>query len=312
MFRLSQPDDVAGQIRSIACAQNSKAIADLDSEVLSQASKIHQVRKRCKKLRGLIRLARPTLVESYQTENDWYRETAQPLSDLRDAKTMQDTYDSVMDAFADQVKRDEFGMIRRRLTIRRKKLVDENNVDELLHLTSERFVEARRRVESWQFDEKGFAAVKGGFKKTYSRAVRALKKARSEPSAENFHAFRKRVKYHSFHCWLLRDLWRGPMRERTDEADRLGELLGDDHDLNVLSNCIDASPDEFGAKKNLKAFRLLLAQRSLELRKQGLQLGSRLFAESPSAIADRFETYWDVWKHDKQQHGSQDRDEPAD
>ncbi len=300
MFRLSQPDDVVGQIRRIAYEQNSKAIAELDSEVVSQASKIHQVRKRCKKLRGLIRLARPALGETYQTEDDWYRETAQPLSDLRDAKTMQDTYDSVMNAFADQVKRDAFGTIRRRLTIRRKKLVDENNFDELLNLTSERFAEARRRVESWQFDEKGFAAVKGGFRKAYSRAVKALKQASSEPSAERFHEFRKWVKYHRFHCLLLRDLWRKSMRERTDEAERLGELLGDDHDLIVLSHYIDASPDEFGSKKNVKAFRSLLGQRSRQLRKQSIQLGLRLFAESPSAIADRFEAYWYVWKHDPQ------------
>jgi len=300
MFRLSQPNDVARQIRRIACEQISNAIAELDSKVVSQASKIHQVRKRCKKLRGLIRLVRPALGESYQTENDWYRDTAQPLSGLRDAKTMQETYDLVMDAFDDQAKRDAFKTIGARLTIRCKELVDENNGDELLNLTTERFAEAHRRVESWQLAEKGFAAVKGGFEKTYSQAYETLKQASSKPSAERFHEFRKRVKHHYFHCLLLRDLWRKPIRERTYEAECLGEQLGDDHDLIVLSQHIDASPDEFGSKKNVKAFRSLLLQRSRKLRKQSIQLGLRLFAESPSAIVNRFETYWYVWKHDPQ------------
>lgn len=300
MFRLSQPNDVAGQIRRIACEQNSKAIAELDDEAVSQANKIHQVRKRCKKLRGLIRLVRPAIGESYQTENDWYRDTARPLSGLRDAKTMQNTYDSVMDAFGDEVKRDSFKTIRDRLTIRCKELVDENNGDELLSFTSERFVDANRRVKSWQFDEKGFGAIKGGFEKTYSQTIKALKEASSQPSAERFHEFRKRVKHHYFHCLLLRELWRKPMRERTSEAERLGELLGDDHDLIVLSQYIDASPEDFGSKKNVKAFRSLLLERSRKLRKQSIQLGLRLFAESPSAIVDRFETYWYVWKQNPQ------------
>ena len=298
MFRLSKPDDVAGQIRRIAREQNSKAIAELGSEDVSQASKIHQLRKRCKKLRGLIRLVRPAIGDSYQTENDWYRDTGQPLSDLRDAGTIQDTYDSVVDAFADRVERETFETIRRQLIIQCKNLVDEHNTEELLNLTSQRFAEAYRRVKSWQFDGKGFAAIEGGFKETYSLAVTALKQACRKPSTERFHEFRKRVKYHSFHCLLLRDLWRKPMRERAEEAERLGELLGDDHDLIALSEYIDKSPDEFGSKKNLRVFRSLLVRQSRRLRKQSIQLGLRLFAESPSAIADRFETYWDVWKHD--------------
>ena len=296
MFRLTQPNDVAAQIRHIACEQNSKAIAELDDESVSQARKVHQVRKRCKKLRGLIRLVRPALGKMYQTENDWFRDTAQPLSGLRDAKTMRDTYDSVTDTFKDQVKRESFKTIRRRLTIRCKKLVEANNGDELLNLTRERFAEAQRRVQSWQFGETGFAALKGGFRKSYSQAVTALEQAISHPTAEQFHEFRKRVKSHQFHCLLLRDLSRKPMRERIDEAERLCELLGDDHDLIVLSDSIDASPDEFGSKKNVGAFRSLLGQRSRQLRKQIEKLGFRLFSKSPSAIVDQLSLGVDAGK----------------
>ena len=59
-FQKSDPSLSAG-VRRIARGQVEEAIAELDDPALEAGDAIHQVRKRCKKLRGLVRLVRPGL-----------------------------------------------------------------------------------------------------------------------------------------------------------------------------------------------------------------------------------------------------------
>jgi hypothetical protein len=49
------------------------------------------------------------------------------------------------------------------------------------------------------------------------------------------HEWRKRAKDLWYHHRLLKDAWPGPVKAFADEADQLGKLLGDDHDLATLS-----------------------------------------------------------------------------
>jgi hypothetical protein len=48
---------------------------------------VHQVRKLCKKLRGLIRLVRPEF-DNFQKEDEFFRDAARELSYVRDAQSI--------------------------------------------------------------------------------------------------------------------------------------------------------------------------------------------------------------------------------
>jgi CHAD domain-containing protein len=54
------------------------------------------------------------------------------------------------------------------------------------------------------------------------------------PTVENFHEWRKRVKYYRYQLKLLRDFWKPVMEALRREAVKLSDDLGDDHDLAVL------------------------------------------------------------------------------
>lgn len=59
-YALAQDDDtVEAGMRRIAAEQIERAIAEIDDTGLDRHETVHQVRKRCKKVRGLVRLVRP-------------------------------------------------------------------------------------------------------------------------------------------------------------------------------------------------------------------------------------------------------------
>ena len=67
----------------------------------------------------------------------------------------------------------------------------------------------------------------------YRRARRAFPQD-DESSAEEIHAWRKRVKIHMFQLRLLTPRWPGLLHALVDELDNLGEALGKHHDLAML------------------------------------------------------------------------------
>jgi inorganic triphosphatase YgiF len=59
-FRLRRKKTVQKSVRRIALEQIDKAIREVLDDNVNRHEAVHQVRKRCKKLRGLIRLVRPS------------------------------------------------------------------------------------------------------------------------------------------------------------------------------------------------------------------------------------------------------------
>lgn len=296
-FRIRGKESVEESVRRIACEQIDKAIGEIGDDLLDRHEAVHQVRKRCKKVRALIRLVRPQLGDTYDLENDWYRDSAGLLSYVRDAQSIIETHDKLVDRFDDQIDREAFSSIRRQLTARRRRVAeDEVGLDKRLEEFLARMHEARRRVAAWRLPDDGFAAVQGGLAKTYGRGRRAMKAAYGNPTGESFHEWRKRAKYHWYHMRLLRPVWKGPLKARRDETHLLADYLGDDHDLSILLETLLAAPSEFGGESTTEAAVGLIRQRQVELRTLARPLGQRLFAEKSRRFVRRMNRYWQAWQ----------------
>lgn len=295
-YHLKRSDrSVQDGIRRIAISQIGKAIAEIDDDELDIHETVHQVRKRCKKLRGLIRLVRPAF-DAYKRENADFRDAASKISHVRDAQALIETHDHLVQVYDNAIDRQAFKSIRRRLSDRKKRIAQEKGLEDTLSNFREMMVEARARAENWALDDGGFDAVGGGLTKTYKRGKKALTRVRGEPTAENLHACRKRVKYHRYHANLLRSLWPDLIEPHHDAADRLGELLGDHHNLSVFKATALKNPEAFGKTTDLEAFVGLMEQRQAALAAEALVLGRRLFADRPSALCHRWRNYWRVWQ----------------
>src|SRR5262245_36992637 len=171
--------------------------------------------------------------------------------------------------------------------------------------------QASGRVGKWKIAAKGFGAIEDGLILTYRRARRTMVAAYDDPTPANFHEWRKQAKYHSFHLTLLRGLWEPVMNSLSKESDDLADVLGDDHNLEVLHQTLLTSPKKFGKKRDIQVLLGVIDRRSAELRVDGNRIGTRIFVEKPNVFGQRFSAYWDVWRSEAKLPSKKLTEEPA-
>lgn len=111
-YRFEVGEALSLNSRRVANEQLSKAITELDDADLDVDEKVHQIRKRCKKLRALLRLIRPALGNTYSIENKRFRNVARKISYVRDVQVLVETFDDLSKHYADQMKESAFASIR--------------------------------------------------------------------------------------------------------------------------------------------------------------------------------------------------------
>jgi len=290
-YRIKRNESVQKAIRRIAGEQLKKGLDEIADPKLDRHQTVHQVRKRCKKLRGLVRLTRPAFGARYEDENAAFRDAARLLSDIRDAATSIKTYDTLLDGFADQINRSAFGPLRAQMT-RQLNEISNDRIDDRLQRVAESFEAAVGRLKHWKLDEGGFDAVAGGLSKTRRRAIKRLDHARNQPTTKALHELRKRVKYHWYHMRLLRNVWPAVNKVWAKQIDQLGNSLGDDHDLAVFLEQIESLPSDGINGTDKQVLHGLIEQQRQELQVRAFRSAALLFAEPNAAFIDRMQAYW--------------------
>ena len=295
-YSLKPNESVESGVRRIAQEQLKAALEELQSDELERHKAVHQVRTRCKKLRALVRLVRPVFAD-YELENAAFRDAAGSLSGVRDAESTIQAFDKLLKHYEEELENATFASVRAGLDQRRRKLIKEDvDLDERLEKVAHNLKAAHERAGDWSLQSKGFDAIEDGLIKTYRRGRDAMAAAYEDRTAENFHEWRKRAKYHGHHVRLVREVWKSLMKQRSKALKELTDLLGDDHDLAVLRQLLLEDPDTFGKCRTVQATIGLLDRRRLELQDQAESLGKRLYAGSPKKVGQRTRRYWKVWR----------------
>lgn len=294
-YRFESNLSVAENVRRTAREQYCMAVSELADEQLPRDQAVHQVRKHCKKLRGLLRLVRPVLGQTYDEENTFLRDLARSLGGTRDLDTATEAYDALMAAFSGRVDPPAFATIRERLAQLRATKTGPAPIAQKLHEVAGSLQAACLRVGDWQLSADGFAAIGNGFVRVYNRGRRAMRLAYAAPATEHFHNWRKFAKYHWYHLRLLQPLRPPVLNASRKQAQALGEVLGQEHDLAILSGMIADDPQAFGAADVLASFGVMVEKRRQQLRCRARQIGRRLYAEKPSELLRRMSDYFDAW-----------------
>ncbi|HZD53400.1 MAG TPA: CHAD domain-containing protein [Woeseiaceae bacterium] len=285
-YRIRKKELTGEAVRRIAQEQADAAIADAADADVENA--VHAVRMRCKKLRALVKLVHSSF-DGYEVENADYRETARLLSGSRDAAVRLAALEKVIgDASLDPR---ALRPIRERLEQERDDAVKRGgNAPQKLDQVKRRLLGARGRIACWRLNGEEFDALRGGLERTYRRCREQMAEC-SDPTPERLHGWRKRVKYHWYHCRLLRNVWRRPMTARCAEGRTLGELLGEGHDLVLMRGHLQPAQAP-GTRDLIDA----LTRRHAAPNRQAFALGRRLFSEDPEAFMARMESYWEGWR----------------
>lgn len=293
-FRIKLNKSAQANARRIAQEQVNASIGEIDDSNLPVKETVHQVRKRCKKVRGLLRLIRPSLGEKYSTENQWYRDIARSVAGLRDGSVALDTFELVSQKSNDQVTLSSYESIRQELLNLQGEIVEQTDIKQRLTHIKTQLLVGSERLLLWKIKPRGFAGFKEGFKAIYRQAVEAMRSAIDSPAGTEMHEWRKHVKYHWYHCRMLQNIWPAMMKTRRDQLKELSEYLGDANDASVLASLLDNHRDKVENEKDIDNFLSLLEKHHSALSRKAFRLGKKLFAENDKSITKRFGQYWKV------------------
>jgi CHAD domain-containing protein len=292
-YRLRAHERIADGIRRIAHGQLLHGRHDLTSAPPGDAgTAIHNTRKRLKRLRALVRLARGAIGErTYRRENAAYRDAGRGLAASRDAQVLLETLDALTQRAGDALPTHITAPLRMRLEQECEAALAEQHAAGL-SATCSALEDAFARTGDWTFEGEGFGALIPGLKKIYRRGRKRLRAARKDPSPEHLHEWRKRVKDLRHATEIVREAQPKVLKQTARRAHKLADLLGDGHDLHVLRDYVEAHPQCFeddAARETLVAF---IDRRASKLCAKALKRGRKLYKRSPKKFARAIERGW--------------------
>jgi CHAD domain-containing protein len=283
---LLEDKTVEDGFKRIALSQIDAALDESRDDQLDGEGKVHAVRTRCKKLRGLFRLVRPVF-KDYTDCNTIVRKAAGSLSHVRDAHVLVQTYDDLVQTDSSSDK------LRIRLVAEVGDGASEQSLNEALSGFADTMGAMRQSVTHWKIQKSGFDALAGGLSNNYGNARNELIRAVEKPTDEHFHETRKSAKYMMYHLNLLAKSAPEILKPQKELASRIGDSLGNHHNLALLKPFLSRQP-----KTSRRAFVLtLLERRQEELAGDAVRLGRQLLAEKPDAMEKRMRHYWRNWKN---------------
>jgi CHAD domain-containing protein len=292
-YTIQRAKPVSEEIKRIIDGKVEAGIEHIDGD-MDRHETVHEVRKRCKEVRAVARLVRPVL-PNYSDVNAHYRDAARRVSDIRDAHAAIETFDDRIRPAAEDdgtISEDTLRRTRETLIERRDDMVARQNLAQRLDNVRTDLVEGGKRVSGLPIATDGYDAVAGGLGKSYKRARNRMEEAYEDPDFERFHEWRKRIKYHRYHCRLLRSIWVGPMKARRSELKTLSDVIGYENDLAEFAMMMH-DEDLFDTDTR-DALDRIISNRRAALHRNGRPLGERLFAEKPDKLVARFGRYWEA------------------
>lgn len=282
-------DSLQDALRRIASEGVSRIITQLEPHAPLAPVAVHDIRKDIKKLRALLRLVRHGMAGQQSAENIILRDAGRLLAHQRDGAVRLATFDRLMGADPAPA----LAPLRDHLA--QAAANPPPPPPDLLPT----FTALRDRIDTWELHGTDRRILAEGLAETRSRARRAMQHARDDRGMEAMHDWRKRAKDHWYQARLLSPIWPEVMRPISAAADRLGEALGDHHDLGVLADTVAVLADTVAppeARADLLT-RATEAQQALE--STSFALGARLFAGNPEEMADLWLRWWKAWRAER-------------
>ncbi len=263
------------------------------SRSANPAELVHEARKAIKRMRALARLLRDELGErEFARVNDSLRSAGRRLGGSRDADvrlaTLRDLIERHPWALApsrdpsngtgpgrEGIRRLEEQLQRERLNNSRPSDIDEVLAD---------IAAMRDQLARWSLVDIDFETLSPGLRRIYHEGRHRLARCAGKHGhdEQDVHNWRKRVKSLYYALDMLGAKKAKGARRATRRADRLGDLLGSEHDLWMLCAYVEAHPEAFGADMAAKDELLKrIEQRRRRLRKHALSLGARLYKRKP-------------------------------
>ena len=216
----------------------------------------------------------------YARENRRFREAGLRLSKLRDAQVLGLALEELRKEARGRPLAAAIAQLEHSLAARRKQADGEG----FNAATLDASLKAGRRFEDWPLEKLVWRDVRRGLRRTYRQGREAFAGVRLHPTDAALHEWRKRVKNLFYQLTLLDRLTSNTGRRLARTLQDLGERLGDDHDLALLSSQARKTLPDGTGKESLLRF---LAARRLRLQRTALKLGGDCYRRRERGFARR-------------------------
>ena len=254
---------------------------------------VHESRKLMKKLRGLVRLTgKGTSADTRRAANRCWRDVARVLAPARESFVRMRTIETLRDRYGDLIEADAVTPVLLELDVAHQHLIAELAGSERLARAIDELASSREYLQRLAL-EPGRPA--SGIEGTYRASAKRLRTARVTEDEEDFHEWRKPVKYLWYQHIMIGDAWPEMLGAWTGELHRLSNLLGDEHDLADLEVALDSPTlvEAIRGKARRQIHKALLKERRA-LRRDAVRLGSLLHADRPRCFRARLQACLDI------------------
>jgi CHAD domain-containing protein len=305
-FRLGDLEALPAGLKRLTLNEMESAASGFFAGEDSFSDAVHEARRSTKRIRSVLRLIKSELGERiFNFEDRWMRDTARLVSPVRDTAAHVESMDLLDRIYGHLLADGALEETRYRLDSQRRRVETRVMEDpEIVVSVVENLEKAHGRYSNWPVDDSArsiygvgirdeFAAIGPGLTETYGNGRSQMVDAYLHVDPARFHEWRKSVKYLRHQMELLTPLWPEVVVGMAITLERVGELLGQDHDLAMLierlESDINLCPDP--VERSLIA--ALANQRRADLQTAARILGRRVFAEEPESLTGRFDAYWE-------------------
>jgi CHAD domain-containing protein len=292
-YRLDPAVPMSEALRRVAFAELEIAHGALSTPP-ERHSGVHSARKCLKRLRSLLLLARPGMPEpAFANLTERLATIARGLAPARDAHALIDAVDKLQ---RETGVGPGLGPIQSlRAWLEKRRHAAEQNLERSAASDAMRaLLELRPAFASLAVYPDDFRSLAKGLRLCYRETRKSFQRGFATDRDEDLHEWRKGVQHHWRQMQLLAPCFPSELTARAEAARTLSQILGDDHDISLLSRLISTPTMTFGSPEETAAFLKRCRRRHKALRKEGSTQGELLFAEWARPFAERIAAYWSI------------------
>lgn len=283
-FRFQRGEPLADAFRRVATEEVRRAREGLASKDAERGKAIHNARRGFKRMRALLRLAKPGLGSAFEAENHRWRDAGRLLAPSRDAAVLLDSFDGCARRFGRSLDDRDRQRLREGLEGELAADLDGKRIRSAVRTTLAVLDRAEGELAQVAWPA-SLDDVLEGFRESQSRLRKAWRSASDRSDEDALHDWRKRLKDRATQIDLFSDFLDDELRFLGKETKKVGEVLGNEHDLAILNARLAGLRS--GEHKHDAASLLIdrINERRETLRRRALRMGPELSSQAPNAFA---------------------------
>jgi CHAD domain-containing protein len=293
-YRIKRKEGVAEAVRRIVREQLGRAIAVARDRTIAQDERVHEVRTRLKRSRAALELIRTQVGNPALRDDRRLRDAGRRLSRPRDLAIHAQTFHALGARLQSGLAPRQLARIGASEQQIRAALHPEE-VERQLRETVQTLRRLRRGLGGWGVGGCP-PAIGSGVTETYRRGLQKLAAARERPSPERLHDWRKHVKALAYELRIIGGAVPELRTTLIPKVEKLGEVLGEIHDLDSLRAAAERHPQWFERAADGRSMLSAVEERRAELEAGALRLAASVFAGRARDVRALVETGWEVWR----------------